>query len=103
MLRIATRYPGITPGDLAGILHLHPSTITGIVKRLAAAGFIVRSTDARDARRAVLVPTPKGRALGIQAGPIERKIGDVLTVLGERDVAVAETVLRALARVLNDE
>jgi DNA-binding MarR family transcriptional regulator len=103
VLRIVTRYPEITPSTLAGILHLHPSTITEVVKRLVSTGHLHRTVDPRDARRAILTPTARGRALGAESGDIERKIAEVLNVLGERDVAVAETVLRALARALNRE
>lgn len=101
VLRIVTRYPGITPSTLAGILHLHPSTITEVVKRLVSTGHLLRTVDPADARRAVLTPTARGRALGAEAGDIERKIAEVLNVLGERDVAVAQTVLRAMARALS--
>ena len=52
MIRILGRYPGLSPGEVAAILHLHPSTLTGIMKRLATRGVVERRPDPDDARRA---------------------------------------------------
>src|SRR5688572_10921067 len=34
VLRVVGRYPGIAAGELANVLHVHPSTLTGVLKRL---------------------------------------------------------------------
>jgi DNA-binding MarR family transcriptional regulator len=54
VVRIVGRFPGIPAGRLAQILHVHPSTLTGVLKRLERRGFIERRPDPRDARRASL-------------------------------------------------
>ena len=36
VVRIVGRYPGVSAGELSEILHLHPSTLTGILGRTAA-------------------------------------------------------------------
>ena len=38
VIRIVGRFPGISAGRLASILHLHPSTLTGILRRLERGG-----------------------------------------------------------------
>src|ERR1044071_7034608 len=50
-LRLIGREPGLTPGVLAGLLHLHPGTVTGIVRRLQSAGLISRVRSSGDTRR----------------------------------------------------
>ena len=63
VLRILGRYPGLPAGELAALLHLHPSTLTGIVSRLQAGGWITRRPDPKDRRRALFGLTERGRAI----------------------------------------
>jgi DNA-binding MarR family transcriptional regulator len=99
VIRIVGRYPGISAGELAAVLHLHPSTLTGVLKRLVQRGLLERATDAQDARRALLALTGKGRSLaGPMAGTVEARVRGSLGRLDARDIATAETVLRAVAR-----
>ena len=60
VLRVVGLFPGVSPGALADILHLHPSTVTGVLQRLVTQGLLRRSTDPGDRRRSVLVLTAKG-------------------------------------------
>lgn len=61
VLRIVGRFPGIPAGHLAKLLHLHPSTLTGVLQRLEQQGYLRRRVDPRDARRSLLGLTDKGR------------------------------------------
>src|SRR5262245_29554389 len=54
VIRIVGRFPGVAAGQLARILHVHPSTLTGILKRLEQRAVISRQSDPEDALRAVL-------------------------------------------------
>jgi DNA-binding MarR family transcriptional regulator len=63
VLGLVGRFPGLTPGRLARLLHVHPSTLTGVLRRLERRGWLDRRTDPRDARRVRLGLTPRGRAL----------------------------------------
>src|SRR5437016_12619726 len=63
VVRIVGRFPGIAAGRVAEILHVHPSTLTGILKRLEMRGILQRPADPRDARRALFGLTAKGRKL----------------------------------------
>jgi len=59
-LRIIGASPGITAGELAAMLHLHPSTVTGIVQRLELRKLVKRSANESDGRVAHLHLTPAG-------------------------------------------
>src|SRR4030042_7092354 len=65
VLRIIGRFPGITLGQLAEIMKVHPSTLTGIIKRLQQNRLISRRSDQRDGRRAFLGITAAGRKLDL--------------------------------------
>ena len=40
VLRVVGRFPGLSAGELAHIVRLHPITITGILKRLVSRGWL---------------------------------------------------------------
>jgi MarR family transcriptional regulator, organic hydroperoxide resistance regulator len=61
VLRVVELAPGISSGELAEYLHLHPSTLTGVLQRLAHRKLVVRRRDPSDARRVLLELTPAGR------------------------------------------
>ena len=48
VMRVAGLYPGLSAGDLAAILHVHPSTLTGVLRRLVIQRLLVRQHDPRD-------------------------------------------------------
>jgi DNA-binding MarR family transcriptional regulator len=102
VLRIVGRFPGIPAGQLARILHVHPSTLTGVLQRLERRGFIERRPDPRDARRASLGLTAQGRRLDGAAGDtVESAVTGVLDAVGSADAQAAERVLRKLAETLS--
>ena len=71
VLRIVGRFPGISAGEVSQILHLHPSTLTGILRRLSDHGLIERRADPSDARRALLHLTARGRGIdGVRTGTV---------------------------------
>lgn len=97
VIRILGRFPGMRAGQLAHTLHLHPSTLTGILKRLQRRGLISRRSDPRDRRRAVLGLTAKGRALDIATeGTVEAAVATVFAELPAVKVRHAAEVLAAL-------
>ena len=50
-------------GELGERLHLDSGTLTPLLKRLAAVGYVTRSRDAEDERRVLVTLTPEGLAL----------------------------------------
>jgi DNA-binding MarR family transcriptional regulator len=102
-VRILGRCPGASAGQLAEILHLHPSTLTGVLRRLEDRGVIERSPAERDRRQARLRLTAAGRAIDRRhAGTVEDALRRVLSDLEPRKVATTAEVLRALEVELND-
>lgn len=100
VLRIVGRFPGIGAGRVAQILHLHPSTLTGIVQRLQAHGLLQRTADPKDGRRALFTLSPRGRKLdALQSGTVEAAVERALRRLPEK-VAAAQEVLATLAEEL---
>jgi DNA-binding MarR family transcriptional regulator len=45
VLRVVGQFPGLSASELAHIIRLHPSTITGVPQRLVARGLLERQRD----------------------------------------------------------
>lgn len=104
VIRLVGRYPGISAGELAEILHLHPSTLTGVLSRLLERGALVRDSDPKDARRALFKLTADGKKLDqVKAGTVEANIRRVLSKLPEAKIAAVREVLSALTREMGVE
>jgi DNA-binding MarR family transcriptional regulator len=116
-LQMIGRFPQITAGQLARLLHVDPSTLTGIVQRLVRRGLIQRKPDAQDGRRTLLGLTAQGRrfelatrnpvhggrsarAAGLEA--TESAVARTLSRLPPADVAAARKTLTALTETLGN-
>jgi MarR family transcriptional regulator, organic hydroperoxide resistance regulator len=104
VVRIVSESPHISPSELADALHLHSSTVTGLVKRLEGSGFVKRRPDPADGRRVVIALTAKGqRAAAPGAHTIEALVERALAVFPAAKIEAAEEVLRTVANVLMRE
>ena len=81
VLRVVAGSPGISSGALADYLHLHPSTLTGVLQRLERRKLLSRRRDPKDARRVLLELTDAGRR-----------------VLKKKSASVEAVVRKAIAR-----
>lgn len=100
-IRLIGRFPMISAGHLARILHVHPSTLTGVLKRLEDKELVTRSSDPLDARRALFNLTAKGRGFDIPStGTAESAVQRALERVPPSKVSAAREVLRALAEEL---
>lgn len=103
VIRIVGRFPGASPGALARILHLDPSTLTGVLRRLEAAGLLNRRPDPRDGRRVVLRLTAAGRRVDVlTSGTIESAMGGLLRKIPRRRLEAAREVLGVIADGLQE-
>ena len=101
VVRLVGRYPGISAGDLARILQVDPSTLTGLLRRLVARGILRRHSDASDGRRALFTLTQKGSVVdGVKKGTVEAALSVALASLPVRDVSAAVSVIETLKRAL---
>lgn len=102
VIRFAARFPQISAGQLARMLHVHPSTLTGVLQRLQARGLLVREQDPTDGRKALFRVTPKGRKLDQKHhGTVEGLVAAALADVPPDDLKVARRVLAALAERLD--
>jgi DNA-binding MarR family transcriptional regulator len=98
VLRVVGLFPGISAGDLAAVLHVHPSTLTGVLQRLVAQRLLARSDDAADRRRAVLRLTKRGATVNAaRQGTVEAAIAQALDGITDRDRSATKRVLERLA------
>jgi DNA-binding MarR family transcriptional regulator len=101
VLRVVGLFPGLSAGDLATILHVHPSTLTGVIQRLVTQGLLARADDPRDRRRAILHLTKRGgRANNTRRGTVESAVADALDGLSKHDLDAASKVLERVAQHL---
>ena len=100
-LRVVGLFPGLSAGDLATILHVHPSTLTGVIHRLVTQGLLDRADDPRDRRRAILHLTKRGsRANATRKATVESAVAEALDGVSTQDRDAARRVLERLAQHL---
>jgi DNA-binding MarR family transcriptional regulator len=103
VLRVVGLVPGASAGTLAEILHVHPSTLTGVLQRLATQRLLRRSSHKNDRRRSVLYLTPRGELVNrTDEGTVESAIAAALRVIGHRDAMATERALAVIAEHLDD-
>lgn len=103
VLRIVSRFPGISAGDLAQVVHLHPSTITGVVQRLVSKGLLTRERDPQDSRRIRLQPRrAAARYTRRSSGTVEGAVAGVLRRVPAARLRHARRLLEEIGAALDD-
>jgi DNA-binding MarR family transcriptional regulator len=98
VIRIVGRFPGIPAGDLARLLHVHASTLTGILVRLERLGLVRRRSDPRDGRRSLVGLTENGRRFDVATeGTVEAAVARALERLSADELQAARAALQAIA------
>jgi MarR family transcriptional regulator, organic hydroperoxide resistance regulator len=102
VLRVVAQFPGLSAGELAHIVRLHPSTITGILKRLVGRGLLQRTPDPGDTRR-IRLRLKRAAVSHTRASPgtIEAAVTRALDHVGASNVRAARRVLTEIAKQLN--
>lgn len=104
VVRLVGQFGATSPGHLAEVLHVDPSSLTGVLHRLERARLIKRRRDPADARRAILTLTPSGRRLNNRrAGTVEASVQRTLKRFSSNEIAVARRLLNALAGEIDVE
>ena len=104
LLQTLAEGSGTRVGDLAGRLHLAPSTVSGLISQMLGSGLIRRDTDPEDRRAAVVLLTDEGRKqLASWEVANQRRVADALSRLSRDEraaIVAAVPALRALAAEL---
>lgn len=100
-IRILGQRPGITPGEVAQVLHVHPSSVTALLKRLERRRLVVRRSAAADARSYRLELTRAGERINaMRAGTIEAGVREALASADPSYVVAAMEILGGVAHRL---
>lgn len=101
VLRVVGLRPGVSAGELAATLHVHPSTLTGVLQRLVAQRLLTRKDDRRDRRRAVLHLTARGAQVNATSkGTVEAAVTRALGEVSSRDRAACRRVITSVVGYL---
>lgn len=90
---------GLGIKDLAGRLQQDSGSITPLVKRLEAEGYLLRARDPRDERNRVLTLTPAGRDLRQASIAIDQAIADNCSVIAPEFEVMMEGLRKLNARL----
>jgi DNA-binding MarR family transcriptional regulator len=105
VLSALSEHPGARPGELAGLLHMRPNTVTTIVNALNAQGMISRATHQGDRRAIELTITDAGqRALHAWQATNSAVLHLALSTLPaaqRRTLAASVPALGALAKAID--
>ena len=102
VLRVVGQYPDLSAKELAHIVRLHPSTITGVLQRLVSRGLLERQRDPVDTRRIRLRLKPQAvRYTTRKRGTVESAVREALKRAGPANVRAAGKVLAEVAAQLS--
>ncbi|MCC6738514.1 MAG: MarR family transcriptional regulator [Planctomycetia bacterium] len=100
-MRTIRRAGSVSMGQLAARMHLHVSTVTGIIDRLQEAGLVTRTRSSEDRRILHVAITEKGRKVVARAPePPRSVIARGLEKIGRRDLASIRRSLAQLSRMM---
>lgn len=86
-----------TPSDLSDLSLRDRTTVTRLVDRLVAKGWVLRNPDPQDRRRLLLGLSPEGQAVfGQMAKVAERLVADSTAGIPEVEQALAVTVMQKI-------
>ena len=88
---------GITVGEIGARLHLDNGTLTPLLKKMEAEGFITRRRSTEDERKVTVYLTPEGLYMKEKLKDVPLKIGHCLPI-GQED---AKTLYRILYKILD--
>ncbi len=74
VMQVLWQGDGVTVKVVGERLHLDSGTLTPLLKRLEAAGLVVRARDPKDERQVRVTLTPKGRDMQRDARPIPAQV-----------------------------
>lgn len=101
VLQVIARQPGASASEVAEVVHLHASTVTGILQRLIERGLVLRKKSQDDARKVVLQITEAGKKASEARGTAsETAVKRALGGFSQDEVDAALRVLGAVSAEL---
>lgn len=101
IVRCVGRFPGMTAGQLAGLLHVDPGTVSTSLGRLEARDLVVRRRDPNDSRRVALGLTAKGQALALPTtATVEDAVEELLAMTPPDELAQAVSIIERFTSLL---
>lgn len=98
IIRVVNEFPGISAGALANVLHLDPSTLTGVLQQMSRRGLLQLQADALDRRRLRIQLAPKGHRMSrLAVGAIEAAVSRTLSQVAPAKLKATREVLSLLA------
>ena len=102
VIRVIGRAPNVAAGEIAKMMHVHPSTLTGVLQRLEKRGFIQRTLDPLDKRRARFRLTDAGELLNeTRSHTVEAAVRRALRRVPSDVLASVHSVLENVKRELD--
>ncbi|RSV38825.1 MarR family transcriptional regulator [Sphingomonas sp. ABOLE] len=106
VLNVLWRDDQLPIGHIAERLALEPSTLTPLLKRLEAAGFLRRTRNPENERQVIVALTDAGRALRAQARCLNEALlaasGDTVRALGDLNARIIRLRDAVYARGMDD-
>ena len=104
VIRVLGQTPDLIASEIAAMLGMHPSTLTGILSRLEAQGLLVRIADVNDRRRSAFRLTARGAKIDRdRKGTVEAAVRRALGRSAPSAVQHALNMLQLLASELSRE
>ena len=101
LLSLVQEHPGARPGDLAGLLHLAPNSVSTLANAMTNAGMLDRSPGATDKRTAAFPLPPQGAHLvGQWRGTTSALLQSAIATLSSQDRQVLTDALPVLERLV---
>jgi DNA-binding MarR family transcriptional regulator len=102
VIRVVGQSPGATAREIADLLGLHPSTLTGVLARLESQKMILRKIDRADRRRVRFRLTPRGvRVDRERKGTVEAAVRRAIGRADPAMIAGTEALLALLVAELS--
>jgi DNA-binding MarR family transcriptional regulator len=101
LLSLAQEHPGARSGDLAGLLHLAPNSVSTLANAMTIAGMLDRSPGATDKRTVAFTVTPEGaRLVGQWRSTNTALLQSAIAALNTQDLQALTEALPVLERLV---
>lgn len=99
VLHVLSEHPeGMRASDLAGVLIVDPSNVTGLLKRMKSAGWVASVENPADRRQHVVMATRRGQAVWKAA--LRDYEAELAAIYAELPAAQAKTAEKILGQII---